>query len=331
MKRVAYIGNFSVAHSTEQHVRQSIESLNVPVIPIQENKYSVKEIDDIIFSNPVDMVLYTRTWGLDSKDCLKLWSKCKNNNIPTVSYHLDLYHGIARKDLYKYLRGKGIKSISDDPFWRTEYVFTVDGDPTAQKYFESLGVNHHYLCAGVFDKECFIHENYADYLEYGFKYDIIFVGSEGYHPEFPYRPKLISWLRENYGDSFRKFGGAEGTFRNDQLNELYASAKIVVGDSLNPGFAKSGYWSDRIYETTGRGGFIIHPFINGLETQFENGKEVCFYQHGNLNDLKEKIDYYLVNDQEREDIRINGFNRTLKNHTYRNRMRVLLNKVLYNI
>ncbi len=40
---------------------------------------------------------------------------------------------------------------------------------------------------------------------------------------------------------------------------------------------------------------------------------------GDFKDLKKKIDYYLEHDEERETIRIAGFERTKKDHTYKNR------------
>ena len=67
---------------------------------------------------------------------------------------------------------------------------------------------------------------------------------------------------------------------------------------------------------TGRGGFTIYPRIKGLEEYFKDGDEIVFYEHGNLEDLKIKIDKYLENDIERERIRLNGHNRTKKEHTY---------------
>ena len=38
-------------------------------------------------------------------------------------------------------------------------------------------------------------------------------GEEYAHPEWPYRGKLVRWLRETYGDRFAKYGGRDGTIR----------------------------------------------------------------------------------------------------------------------
>lgn len=327
-KRLAYISNTSCHHSTEQHVMQSLISLGHSVIPIQENKYTPEEITNIIFDNPTDGVLYTRTWGLPGRQMMALWDRCKRAGIPTISYHLDLYYGLARTDLNRALCLKGIRSMAEDPFWKTEYCFTVDGDPEAQKYFESLGINHYFLRAGVFDKECYIAPRED-------KYEIIFVGSYNYHLEWNFRPQLIDWLYKVYGSRFTRFGNPAPDqpsaihVRNDELNKVYASSKIVIGDSLNPGFCKPYYSSDRIYETLGRGGFLIYPYIKGLDEEFDDQKHLIFYSHGNLNDLKEKIDYWVdpLRDEEREKIRLEGHLLVKNNYTYKDRMAALMGKV----
>lgn len=158
-------------------------------------------------------------------------------------------------------------------------------------------------------------------------HDVIFVGSKGYHPEYSYRPKLINWLEETYGDKFARYAGDSekyGLARGERLNKLYASSKIAIGDSLCIGFKYPYYWSDRVYETLGRGGFMIHPYIKGMEEDFEAGKHLIFYEFGNFKNLKELIDYYLTHDEEREKIRLAGHEYVKENHTYRNRWQTIL-------
>lgn len=322
MLKILYIGNFRPIHSTENHVRQSLETLGHSVIPLQEDKHAPSEIMACIRENEVNLVLYTRTWGIDGPSMLNIWHWCKQQGIPTASYHLDLYYGLKREGLYNALASKSITGLQNDPFWRTQYVFTVDGDPEAQAYFESLGINHIYLRAGVFNKECYIAPNT------GWRHDVAFVGNGNYgHPEWPYRQQLIEWLKKTYGDRFGKYGPPENTVRNEHLNELYANVKVVVGDSLTPGFNKPGYWSDRVYETVGRGGFLIHPYVKGLEEEFKDGAHLAFYEFNNFEMLKAKIDYYLENEVEREGIRNTGQMLVAQSYTYINRMTDLLNHI----
>ena len=318
--RIAYIGNFRPRHSTENHVRLSLEELGHEVVTIQEDNASPSGIEHVVTTQECDQVWYTRTWGLPGPEMLALWGRLKERGIPTVSYHLDLYCKIARADLYERLAPWGITGIADDPFWRTEFCCTVDGDPGSQEFFDSIGLNHHWVRAGVYGGECYR-------VRAEEKYPLAFVGSYGYHPEWTWRPQLIDWLSASYGNRFTLFPApGKPAIRNEALNALYGSTGVVVGDSLVPGFTHQRYWSDRVYETLGRGGFLIHPYIDGMELEFEDGEHLVFFEHGNLADLKEKVDYYLdpANIGEREYIRAAGHEFVATNCTYVHRMREIL-------
>lgn len=322
---ILYVGNFSQRHCTEVHLAATLESLGHEVIRLQENEL---QLDWAVNPEGVDLFLYTRTWG--DKVTLEDLEKLRRARIPTVSYHLDLYVGLSRKYLHE---GKTLDEVlQTDPFWRTDFVFTPDGDPKSAEVFERNGVNHYYIKPGVFHPECYMsdHIKGSEYLA-----DVLFVGGgdwpgspNGYgHPEWPYRDRLIGWLYDTYGARFTKFGYPQETIRNAGLNELYANSKVVIGDSVCLGFNHTYYWSDRVYETLGRGGFLIHPYIKGMEEEFKDGVHLVYYKYGDFNELKAKIDYYLEHDEERERIRKAG-HEFVKNHaTYHARLTNMLQTV----
>ena len=160
------------------------------------------------------------------------------------------------------------------------------------------------------------------------KRDVVFVGSKKYHPEWPYRTHLINWLDKNYGSRFEHYGnGGIESIRGIRLNKLYWSTKVVVGDTLCLNFNYPDYWSDRIYETLGRGGFLIHPYIPGIEKEFVDKQHVVFYEYGNFDQLKELIDYYLTHDEEREAIRLAGHELVKDKYTYKHRWEVILKEL----
>lgn len=308
--KISYVGNYTHSHCTEVHIAKSLESLGHQVNRIQEQpRFAPGWIRQV--ADDTDLFLYTRTWG--DMVTLSDLALLKERGITTASYHLDLYLGLKRED-----------GLQTDPFWRTDYVFTPDGDPKSQKRFTELGINHHYLPPGVFNEECYI----APQTE--FKHDVLFVGGgdrvgsgHGYgHKEYPYRDELITFLYDNYG-SFGKYGNPQPTVRNHELNVLYANSKVTVGDSLIIN-GHTNYTSDRLFESTGRGAFTIYPYINGIADMFIDGKEIVYYKHGDLRDLKAKIDYYLEHDDEREAIRIAGHKRTKDTYTYMHRLREAL-------
>jgi spore maturation protein CgeB len=115
--------------------------------------------------------------------------------------------------------------------------------------------------------------------------------------------------------------------RGLKLNKLYWSTKIVVGDTLCIDFKYPDYWSDRVYETLGRGGFLIHPYVSGMEREFEDKKHLVFYEYGNFKQLKELIDYYLEHDEEREAIRKAGHELVKEKYTYKNRWEYILKEL----
>jgi hypothetical protein len=215
------------------------------------------------------------------------------------------------------------KDLHSDPYWGIQYFFSVDKLMVDYLNSKDNMPKAFFLAPGVVEDECYI----GDY-DANLAHDIIFVGSRGYHPEWQYRPQLIEWLESTYGNRFAQYGGGgKGTIRGKKLNDLYHSSKIVIGDTLCKNFDYPYYLSDRIFETTGRGGFIIHPYIKGIEEHFKIPEEIVTYQFGNFGQLKETIDYYLQQDNERQEIQQKGFERTKKTNTYTQRLSKLIETI----
>ena len=316
MARIVFLGNFGVDYSSENHHVKSLESLGHTVIKMQEREARSQRI--LVESLESDLFIWVHTHGWHTPGNIGMEDvliKLKEANIPTMTYHLDLWFGIERQ-----------KDLEEDTFYKTIGHFFATDKLMTDWFNKNTEVKGHFLPAGVYNKECYLHK---EYNPYDFKYDVIFVGSKGYHHEHKYRPQLIDFLRSTYGKRFLHVGGDgdTGTIRGDALNKIYAQSKIAVGDSLNINFNYPYYTSDRLFESTGRGGFTIYPRITGLEEYFEDGNEIVFYEHGNLEDLKTKIDKYIQNDLERERIRLNGHERTKKEHTYVNRWSTILSEL----
>lgn len=308
--KIAYVGNFEPRHSTENHIAATLRQMDIDVLRIQESIITTSEIYKI--AKDCDLFMYTRTWGfVDGQEAgNRLLNDLAAAGVPTVSYHLDLYVGISREG-----------TLDGDPFWRTKYVFTPDGDPHSEEVFKQKGINHFYLRPGVYKSECYYGRPQDKY-----QYDVIFVGSDGldYHFEYPYRRQLVEWLQATYGSRFMRFGNRAEVVRNEDLNNLYASAKVVVGDSLCQNFTHTYYWSDRVYETLGRGGFLIHPYIKGLEDEFADDVHLRYYRYGDFNQLKELIDRYVNDYAERERIRLAGHLKVKNECTYTERLSQML-------
>ena len=83
-----------------------------------------------------------------------------------------------------------------------------------------------------------------------------------------------------------------------------------MGDSVN----FPHYWTNRIYETLGRGGFLIWPEIEGFDA-YKPYEHFIPYKMNDWKGLKEKIDYFLKKPEEREKISKSALNYTKKYHT----------------
>jgi hypothetical protein len=308
-KTVLYVGNYQAPWCTEVHIARDLEALGHTVVRFQEppgggDHSTLDQIENAAMA--VDLVLWTRTWGLPA-EATQLWGQLEARGIRTASYHLDLYVGLQREH-----------KVASDPFWTTGTVFTPDGDPKSEAWFRRHGINHHYMPPAVVSDEC-LPGTYRSELDH----DVVFVGSKHYHPEWRHRPALLAWLEDTYGDRFRRYGGDAQIMRGQDLNDLYASAKVVVGDSLCLA-GHQNYWSDRYYETIGRGGFLIAPRIDGLERHFDDGEHLVLYDFWDFDQLQESIDFYLNQPHERERIAKNGQAHVAAHHTYRVRLQEAL-------
>lgn len=299
--RVAYLGAFAHSWATEAHMASDMETLGVtvdrialPARPEPDWAHNLRERAD-----GADLLVY-QGGGLPLT-AETAWRDIEAAGTPTCSYHLDLFRGLRRE-----------AQIQTDPFWRTGTVFTADGDPNTTEHLATLGINHKWLPAAVVSDETNRGTWQARY-----DYDIVFVGSVGYHAEWPWRRTLLEFLHRQYGSNFRVFDHHPPT-RGQDLNDLYATARIVVGDTLClPGHRR--FWSDRYYETVGRGGFLIAPYVPGITAHFTDSQHLRYYTIGDTERLGSLIDYYLEHPDEARNIAAIGNAHVKTWHTYRNR------------
>lgn len=300
---IGFVGNFIPKHSTENDRKWSFEQLGHNVITFQENETSPQMLVDKM--PELDVLFYSHTHDPSYiiPRLKEVFEHYKLHGVPTVSVHLDRWLGLNR-----------VKDMGNEATWFTEYIFMADGSPEAAAKYDSLGLKWFYLKPGVVQRDCYMAQ--PDPIAY--PHEIVFVGSKGYHPEYKFRPQLIDFLHKTYGKRFGHYGN-DGIkpIRGHELNVLYATAKIAVGDSCFAGTAN--YVSDRYYETRGRGGFLIHPEIEGVDNM-----GVSKYLPGDLDSLKWCIDHWIQRNDAREEMRKAGHHWVKENETYTNRAQEML-------
>lgn len=280
--QIAYIGKFDRIYD-EEYIARSFEMIGCEVIRIPSH-YQPRAVVQILEKEKVDFLLYGKLSY--SVDTIPFLNKIKEINVKTVCWLFDLYIGYPREH-----------QLKTNPIFKSDYVASTDGGHDDR--FKELGVNHTCIRQGIFKDECIL---------YPFKkaeYDIVFVGSD--NGAFPQRKEFMISLDAFY--NFKWFGKRDThEIRSLELNELYSKSKIVVGDS----FYSPHYWSNRVVETLGRGGFLIHQDVEGLKEAYPH---IVTYERGNFRDLRSKIDYYLAHEDERREIIKKNFEWVRNNYT----------------
>ena len=329
--KVAYLGNYG-EHNTESHVARALEYNGHEVIRVQEN--TPTSFDSITQEcGDVDFVLWTRTgwdwnhvFGSKDGDAIaharqyRMLDWLRRRHIPSVAFHLDRWVDLDRK-----------YQLATEPFFSCDLVITADGGNDDR--FKALGINHYWMPPGVSRAEC-----EPGMFRDEFHSKLAFVGSwQGhYHKEHQHRFELVEWLRKNFKRDCA-FWPKEGqpAVRGAALRDLYASVDVVIGDSCFAGSPKGAYyWSDRIPETLGRGGYLLHPRVTGLSQHFnllEHDEPVTYdtghlavWDAGDWEALGDLIEWSLGSPDERRATARRGREHVIQHHTYEVRVQQLV-------
>ena len=309
---VWYIGNFAPEHSTENHVAEALRNVGASVAAMQENEGGFWEATQRIMAGAKpDLILWTRTrWSADVHESISAEARlmlrlARARHIPVVGYHLDIWWGLKRET-----------EVSTEPFFDVDLLVTADGGH--DDLWTKAGVNHLWMPPAISRRQAEVGTPRDE-----FRSPIAFVGSHdgGYHPEHAHRHELVRWLRQNFRRdcAFWPRPGQHAV-RGTDLQDLYASVDVVVGDSCFAGTGLANYWSDRIPETIGRGGFLLHPDVPGLERHFSDGAHLRTWQAFDWDALHDGITWALNNSDKRRAIAWKGREHVLEHHTYERRM-----------
>ncbi|OGY79334.1 MAG: hypothetical protein A3B74_00615 [Candidatus Kerfeldbacteria bacterium RIFCSPHIGHO2_02_FULL_42_14] len=161
-------------------------------------------------------------------------------------------------------------------------------------------------------------------------YNVSFIGSYSYHhkggtqilEDVARKVKVDFWgLKQFFMSPFSPIGRRyHGSAWGLDMYTLLAQSRIVINRHI--GAAQNYANNMRLYESTGMGALLITDMKDNLNHLFHIGKEIIAYS--DVEDLVDKIRYYLEHEKERAEIAQAGQQRTLQEHTYENRMKELL-------
>jgi len=181
----------------------------------------------------------------------------------------------------------------------------------------------------------------ADYLQIGFNQEmyhpwgsvkpgapIVFMGSH-YGDIFPLsqeRLAMVKTLKKVYKGEFAVYGNGwpfeTWKLTHAQEAATYRGCKIAIGISQ---LELRRYTSDRLFRAMGCGPLYLARWRPGIELDFERGVHLDWWR--TLDELEEKINYYLAHDTERQKIAQAGMELVHTRHTWLDRIYELGGKI----
>ena len=207
--------------------------------------------------------------------------------------------------------------VTIDEYNSYDYVFFASQkmhDVFASKLHVSSGVAQQCV-----DDSAMVYEEGHDK-----QYELLFVGNSRH----VFRPILKDLIPTEhkltvYGRHWEKFPVQDYVVSdymdNSKVGQAYHDAKILLNDHWDD-MRENGIISNRIFDALAVGAFIISDDIPEIHELF--GDNVVTY-HGR-EDLKEKIDYYLKHEEERDAKAKAGQKIALNGHTFRDRVAVMV-------
>lgn len=196
--------------------------------------------------------------------------------------------------------------------------------PAHVKQFNSMGIRS-VFCPLAFEPSVLIEQPMRDL-------DAVFVGGLGRNSYWKAGVELFERIAEEISDRFIWYGYTTGTISDklqsrwrgfawgQQMYRLYQRARIVVN---RHGEISQGATNNlRTFEATGTGALLLTEASSNLSDFFAPDECVTYSSHA---DAVEKIRYYLEHDDERAAIAARGQARTLRDHTYAQRMKTVSN------
>jgi len=198
-------------------------------------------------------------------------------------------------------------------FWAKALNWVLTTDVSAVEKYKAIGQPNVLLSQWA--------ANESDYhpTGTGLRYDVTFVGQP--HGR---RAELVEYLRHK-GIDVQAWGPGwpSGRLTQAQLVDVFSSSRInlnMAGSSV--GFSSilrrdTGQIKGRVFEVPACGGLLLTDPAPDLDRYFRIGEEIAVYR--DRRDLVRQVRYLLEHEDERARIARAGYERTIRDHTWRRR------------
>lgn len=286
---IAYVANHGqvgTSNDDEGAIAYALKQLGHTVIPIQQLLLSVR---DKIEASEAELVLFHHWDSIDIINQIK---------IPKAFWSFDLIGSSKDRSV------EWVKALSDTCLCG----FLTDGSYIEKHNQENVSSNLHWLMQGFDSRQRIRSQNIVSG-------QILFTGL--LHDQK--RKNMCDVLRYQYRDKFihhpcRLYG--------NNLVSVIQRANVVIAP---PSPIRDNYWSNRVYLTLGCGGFLLHPYCEGITQHYQDKYDLVYYH--NQKEMLELIEYYTADIESAIRIRENGRATTFEKHTYIHRCREMINIV----
>lgn len=180
-----------------------------------------------------------------------------------------------------------------------------------------------------------IHRPIKGYQDKNFECDASFIGSYS-----PHKEKYLSALKSRIPKIRLKiWGGGWHRAANTTLKGCiegitvsgYLYALALTSSKINiallsekvDGATRGDQITSRTFHIPACGGFMLHQRTDEVKQYFEEGEEMTCFE--SPEELAHKVEFYMINDQEREKIKAKGFDRAVRDHSLDSRAVQVLN------
>jgi len=275
--KILFIGVFTNPHSTNVSQSSGFKSIGCEVYEY-DYRYRLSMLRNNVHNRDEELIRLIHSYKPD----ITLFSKCNNMNGrvvdeankvgKTILWYMDATNNFDSELQYKIKKS----------------TIAVHGIPGVVEHSLKHNPNSIFIDQCPDSKMNFMLE------EFDYKYNTTFIGQIGGEPTHSDRRRYLN----NVG--FKHFNGVYGLEHNKIVNE----SKINLNFSHTDGTGASV----RVYKILASGGFLMTtPWVGEyMEKSFTIDKDFVIFK--NENELKEKIDFYLNNENKRNEIRLNGYN-----------------------